>query len=89
MSRKRIFFPNSGNLRSKAFTYADRARFVHDRRSTSVSGSIIGTNVVTWRSIKETVVARSSAETEYKAVAYGICHLMLLQLSSKYYEIDD
>ena len=35
--------------------------------------------MVTWRSKKQSVVARSSAEAEYRAMAQGVCELLWLQ----------
>ncbi|KAL6339861.1 hypothetical protein AAG906_034949 [Vitis piasezkii] len=42
-------------------------------RSTSGYCSFVWGNLVTWRSKKQSVVARSSAEAEYRALAQGIC----------------
>ena len=36
-------------------------------------------NLVTWRSKKQVVVSRSSAESEYRALALGICKGMWIQ----------
>ena len=47
-----------------------------DQRSTSGYYSFVGGNLVTWRSKKHNVVARSSAEAEFRAVAHGICEIM-------------
>ena len=47
-----------------------------DRRSTSGYCSFVSGNLVTWRSKKQNVVARSSAEAEFRAVAHGICEIM-------------
>ena len=63
----------------EAFTDADWAGSVDDRRSTSGYCTFIGGNLVTWRSKKQTVVARSSAEAEYRAMALGTCELLWLQ----------
>ncbi|RVW83231.1 Retrovirus-related Pol polyprotein from transposon RE1 [Vitis vinifera] len=41
--------------------------------STSGYCSFVWGNLVTWRSKKQSVVARSSAEAEYRALAQGIC----------------
>ncbi|RVX15027.1 Retrovirus-related Pol polyprotein from transposon RE1 [Vitis vinifera] len=43
-----------------------------DRRSTSRYCSFVWGNLVTWRSKKQSVVAKSSAEAEYRALAQGI-----------------
>lgn len=36
-------------------------------------------NLVTWRSKKQSVVARSSAEAEYRAMAHGVCEMLWLK----------
>ena len=40
--------------------------------------TFVAGNLVTWRSKKQNVVARSSAEVEYKGMAHGICELLWL-----------
>lgn len=55
-------FGRYGHLRIEAFTDADWAGSVDDRRSTSGYCTILGGNKISWRSKKESVVARSSAE---------------------------
>ena len=49
---------------------------VKDDRSISGCCSFVGGNLVTWRSKKQNVVARSSAEAEFRVVAHGICEIM-------------
>ncbi|RVW47558.1 DNA mismatch repair protein MSH7 [Vitis vinifera] len=51
----------------------EKERNIIDRRSTSGYCSFVWGNLVTWRSKKQSVVARSSAEAEYRALAQGIC----------------
>ena len=50
-----------------------------DRRSTSGYCSFVSGNLVTWRSKKQNVVARSSAEVEFRAVPHGICEIMWIR----------
>ncbi|KAL5840804.1 hypothetical protein ACOSQ4_013412 [Xanthoceras sorbifolium] len=52
---------------------------VTDRRSTSGYCTFVGSNLVTWRSKKQNVVARSSAEAEFRAVAHGICEVIWIK----------
>ncbi|RVW29262.1 Retrovirus-related Pol polyprotein from transposon TNT 1-94, partial [Vitis vinifera] len=54
------------------FSDADWAGSVTDQRSTSGYCSFVWGNLVTWRSKKQSVVARSSAEAEFRAMAQGI-----------------
>uniref|UniRef100_A0A5B6Z677 Putative polyprotein n=1 Tax=Davidia involucrata TaxID=16924 RepID=A0A5B6Z677_DAVIN len=76
---KGVLFSNHGHLELEAFTDADWAGSINDRRSTSGYCTLVGGNLVTWRSKKQSVVARSSAEAEYRAMAHGICELIWLQ----------
>ena len=71
-----IHFKRGGSLILEAYTDADWAGSIIDRRSTSAYCTFLGGNLVTWRSKKESVVARSSVEVEFRAMAHGICELL-------------
>lgn len=73
-----IFFKKT-NQRIEVFTDADWAGSVNDRRSTSGYCTFVWGNLVTWRSKKQSVVARSSAEAEFRAMAQGICEILWLK----------
>ncbi|RVW60936.1 Retrovirus-related Pol polyprotein from transposon RE1 [Vitis vinifera] len=60
------------NRDTEVYSDADWAGNIIDRRSTSGYCSFVWGNLVTWRSKKQSVVARSSAEAEYRALAQGI-----------------
>ncbi|RVX14701.1 Retrovirus-related Pol polyprotein from transposon RE2 [Vitis vinifera] len=60
---KGLLYENRGHLQVDVFTDADWA------------GSVI----VTWQSKKQSVVARSSAEAEFKAVTHGICEVLWIK----------
>ncbi|KAL6983238.1 Beta-galactosidase 8 [Sarracenia purpurea var. burkii] len=76
---KGILFSNHGHLRLESFTDVDWAGSIDDRRSTSGYCAFLGGNLITWRSKKQTVVARSSVEAEYRAMAHGVCELLWFQ----------
>ena len=40
----------------------------------------LGGNLVTWKSKKQNVVARSSVELEFRAIAQGVCELLQLKI---------
>ncbi|RVW50307.1 Retrovirus-related Pol polyprotein from transposon RE1 [Vitis vinifera] len=64
---KGILFTKNVNHQSiKVYTNADWAGAVDDRRSTSGYFTFVGGNLVTWKSKKQNIVARSSAETEFR-----------------------
>jgi hypothetical protein len=73
---KGILFSNHGNLKIEGYTDADWAGSANDRRSTSGYFTFVGGNLVTWRSKKQPVVARSSAEAEFRGMALGVCELL-------------
>ena len=73
-------FSNSGCLKLEAFTDVDCNSSIDDKISTSSYYTLIGGNIVTWRSKKQVVVTKSSVEAEYKAITHGVYELMWLQI---------
>jgi hypothetical protein len=85
---KGLFFRKTNERNVSIFTDADWAGSITDRRSTSGYCAYVWGNLVTWRSKKQGVVARSSAEAEFRAMAQGICeglwiHRVLEELKMK------
>ena len=77
---KGILFSNHGHLRIEGYTDADWAGCLDDRRSTSGYCVFVGGNLVSWRSKKQSVVARSTAEAEFRSMASGLCELMWMRI---------
>lgn len=77
---KGVFYASHGHLRVEAYTDADWAGQINDRRSTSGYCTFVGGNLVTWRSKKQTLVARSSAEAEFHSIAHGVCELLWIKM---------
>ncbi|CAL9018756.1 unnamed protein product [Prunus brigantina] len=72
-------FSKNRDLEVVGYTDADWAGSITDRRSTSGYFTFVGGNLVTWRSKKQNVVSRSSAEAEYRGMAHGICELLWIR----------
>jgi len=68
-----LLFKKSDKRSVEMLTDADWAGDQDDRRSTSGYVTYVWGNLVTWRSKKQSVVAKSSAEAEFRAIALGIC----------------
>ncbi|CAA6656871.1 unnamed protein product [Spirodela intermedia] len=68
-----LLFKRNGGTSVEIYRDADYTGSVVNRRPTSGYCSFIGENLVTWRSKKQNVVARSSAEVEFRSMAQGIC----------------
>ena len=76
---KGLLFKRGENQTIEAFTDADWAGFVTDRKSTSGYCTYVWENLVTWRSKKQNVVARSSVEAEFRSMANGICEMLWIR----------
>ena len=74
-----LLYKANGHLRVEAYTDADWARSPSDRKSTTRYYTFLGGNLLTWRSKKQTVVAKSSAEAEYRAMPHASCELMWIK----------
>ncbi|WJZ96189.1 hypothetical protein VitviT2T_014899 [Vitis vinifera] len=78
---KGILFTKNVNHQSiKVYTDVDWAGAVDDRRSTSGYFTFIGGVLVTWKSKKQNVVARSSAEAEFRGMDLGLYEALWLRL---------
>ncbi|KAF7808226.1 sacsin isoform X2 [Senna tora] len=76
---KGLLFKRGSSRSVDVFSDADWAGSLTDRRSTSGYCTYVWGNLVTWRSKKQQVVSRSSAEVELRALAHGICEGMWLK----------
>ncbi|XP_050117549.1 uncharacterized mitochondrial protein AtMg00810-like [Malus sylvestris] len=74
-----LIFSKNDHLNVEGYTDADWAGSITDRRSTSGYFMFVGGNLVTWRSKKQKVVARSSAEAEFRGMSHGVCELLWLE----------
>lgn len=75
--------PASSSLPLPLYGYcdADWAVDPDDHRSTSGAAVFLGPNLLSWRSKKQTVVARSSAEAEYRSLALITAEILWLTLT--------
>ncbi|XP_059277718.1 uncharacterized mitochondrial protein AtMg00810-like [Lycium ferocissimum] len=76
---KGLLFSRHDHLKIEAFTDADWAGISTIEDLHPDSCTLVGGSLVTWRSKKQSVIARSSAEAEYRAMAQGVCELLWLR----------
>jgi hypothetical protein len=69
---KGLWFRSNGHLGVDGYSDADWASCLDDRRSTSGYCVFVGGNLVSWRSKKQPIVSKSTAEAEYRAMSQGL-----------------
>ncbi|XP_066317652.1 uncharacterized mitochondrial protein AtMg00810-like [Miscanthus floridulus] len=69
----------SNSMIISAFSDADWAGCVDDRRSTGGFAVFLGSNIISWSARKQATVSRSSTEAEYKALANATAKMMWVQ----------
>ena len=73
---KGLWFQANGHLAVDGYSDADWASCLDDRRSTSGYCVFVGGNLIAWRSKKQAVVSRSTAEAEYRALSLGLSEML-------------
>ncbi|XP_038904402.1 secreted RxLR effector protein 161-like [Benincasa hispida] len=74
-----IYFQPSLNLHIFAYSDADWASNLDDRKSVAAYCTFVGNNIVSWSSRKQSVVARSNTEFEYRALIHATSEVLWLQ----------
>ena len=74
-----LHFSSHSSLTRQAYLDADWVRDPTDRRSTIRYCFLLGDSLISWRSKKQTVIARSSTEAAYRALAVTIDELIWLR----------
>ena len=74
-----LFYKSGVQSGLSCFTDADYAGSKSDRRSTSGFCTFHGSHLISWKSKKQAVVSRSSAEAEYRAMAQGTSEILWLR----------
>lgn len=74
-----ILFANQNTAKLSAYCDSDWAGCPATRRSTSGFCVLLGKSPISWKSKRQTVVARSSAEAEYRSMALAVCEVLWIK----------
>jgi hypothetical protein len=74
-----LLFTKNSISNIEGYTDSDWAGDQTTRKSTSGYFTFVEGNLVTWKSKKQKVVARLSAEAEFRGMAHGVCELMWIR----------
>jgi hypothetical protein len=71
------------NFQIHAYSDADWARSINDRRSTSSFCIYLGKNIISWQAKKQATVSRSNTEAEYRSLASACIEIMWVEFFLK------
>ena len=83
-SREGLMFNSHGHLNVESNCDVDWASCLDGRRSTSSYYYVfVGENLVSWRSKKQSIISRSTVETEYQAVSLSVSEMLWVKMGKK------
>ncbi|XP_071704448.1 secreted RxLR effector protein 161-like [Rutidosis leptorrhynchoides] len=74
-----VVLKKNGHLEAQVYTDASCAGEKGDRRSTSGFFTIVGGNLVAWKSKKQKVISLSSAESKFRGIAKGVVEALWIR----------
>ncbi|KAK2975633.1 hypothetical protein RJ640_021078 [Escallonia rubra] len=74
-----LHYPSASSLQLTTYSDADWGRDLVDHRSTTGFCFFLGNSLISWRSKKQSIVSRSSTESEYRALADTAAELVWLR----------
>lgn len=82
-----LYYSSASNFHLEAYCDSDWASCSQTHRSLSGYCIMLGSNAISWKVKKQSTVARSSCEAEYKSMAYTVCELLWVTYLMKDFRI--